>query len=257
MKRNIRKSNKKGNYILEAVITVPVFIMAVMIIISIVPIIGDCERITYDTVDEMTLEAAKSYFRENPVALPQAVTHRIYSEDMDVKSYRIKSYKYLYRDNGIDDLISVSFTSVFSRKNPLGLFSSVVFDGKVVCRGFTGTLHKLRPESAKSEEKDNRTVYIFPQWGMRYHDKDCTYVKSNCRLVYLSQTVKKSYSPCKLCKAKNSYIGTPVFCFSSSGEVYHIAGCRVIDKYYVEVSKGEAEQKGYTPCTKCGGGGDQ
>ena len=48
-----RKNNKKGNYILEAVITMPVFIAAVIALMSIVPIAASCEKIVFAISDEM------------------------------------------------------------------------------------------------------------------------------------------------------------------------------------------------------------
>ena len=247
---------KKGSYIVESVIVVPIFIMAVVMLMSIVPIIAACENVNFATADEMRLECIKTAFRKNPAALPVTVKHRVYSENKNVNSYQTVFYRYLYTAKGIDDLVSLDFHVNFKEKNPLGLFSSVNYKGKITARAFTGTLQKQAPAERQEfeEEKESHIVYIFPEWGKRYHNQSCTYVRSNCQMVYLSQDTKKKYSACKLCQAKTAQAGSPVFCFRASGEVYHLAGCRMIDKYYIEIEREEAESKWYTPCSKCVGG---
>lgn len=249
------KNTKKGSYIVESVIVIPIFIMAVVMLMSIIPIIATCENVNYAVADETHLECIKTAFRKNAAALPAAVKHRIYKENQNLNTYQTSFYRYLYTAKGIDHLISLDFHVNFQEKNPLGLFSSVTYNGKITARAFSGHLQKEAPAEKKEfeEEKESHIVYIFPEWGKRYHNRSCTYVKSNCQMVYLSQDTKKEYTPCKLCEAKDALVGSPVFCFRASGEVYHLSGCRTIDKYYIEIEKEEAEKKGYTPCYKCGG----
>ena len=249
------RNTKRGSYIVEAVIVVPIFIIAVVMLMSIVPIIATCENVNFAAADEMHLECIKTAFRKNPTALPAALKHRIYSENKKINAYRTGFYRYLYTAKGINDLVSLDFHVNFKEKNPLGLFSSVDYHGKITARAFTGNLQKEPPAEKREfeEEKESHIVYIFPEWGKRYHNKSCTYVKSNCQMVYLSQETKRKYAACKLCEAAAAQVGNPVFCFRVSGEVYHLSGCRMIDKYYIEIEKEDAEQKGYRPCSKCGG----
>lgn len=247
-------NNKKGTYILEAVISMPVFIAAVIALMSLVPISAVCENIVFSAVDEMRMESVKTAFRKNPAALPMVCGNRIKQENSKLTSYQTRFYRYLYQDEGIEDLLSLDFSAEFSQKSPAAVFDSVVFDGTVTARAFTGKIHKKPPASQDQSPEDDKIVYIFPEWGMRYHGKSCTYVKANCRMVTLSQDTKKGYAPCKLCNAKSAQIGSPVFCFESSGRVYHLAECRVVERYYIEIKRSEAKAKGYSPCLKCGGG---
>ena len=253
-KESIRMS-RRGSYIVEAAIVVPIFIMAVVMLISIIPIIATCENIVFSVADEMHLEDAKSAFRNNPAAGPLSVKARIGMENSKLTSFHVTGYRYKYQENGISDLISIRFASTFSEKNPLGLFSKVRFNGSLVSRAFTGSYYKDEPKDRSDFEKeqDSEIVYIFPTWGYKYHNKGCTYVRSNCHLVYLSQDVRDKYHACPLCGAKAAGLGTPVFCFESDGEAYHLGNCSSVDKYYVEIEKEDAIRKGYTPCSKCGG----
>lgn len=248
-----RHMNKQGSYIVEAVIVLPIFIAAVIALMSIVPVTASCENMVFATTDEMRLESVKSAFRKNSAALPISALSRIKDENPKAKSCHIVSYQYFYEEHDISDLISLQFRAVFSQNSPAGIFDSVIFDGKVTARAFTGKLHK-EPPCGDGDLADDQTVYIFPEWGMRYHSSTCTYVKAACRLVYLSQNTKREYKPCSLCNASSARIGSPVFCFTASGKAYHTADCRTVDRYYVEISRRNAQEKGYSPCSKCGGG---
>lgn len=245
--------NKRGNYILEAVIVMPVFIAAVTALMSLVPVSATCENMVFAAADEMRLESLKSAFRENPLALPQVLKHRIKEENPKLDSYHTVFYRYLYEEEEIEDLFSLNFRAEFSQKNPAAVFNSVVFSGKVTARAFTGKLHRKPPVPGEDLPEEDKIVYIFPEWGMKHHSKSCTYVKASCQLVYLSQETQKGYAPCSLCNASSAQIGSPVFCFPESGSVYHLSHCRIVERYYVEIKKSDAQAKGYTPCSKCGG----
>ena len=239
---------------MEAVIIVPVFIISVLMLITIIPIMAGCENVTFSVCDELHGESVKSAFRQNPAALPVVLQSRVKSENSRMDSFHIRFYRYLYAEEEIEDLLQVDVRAVFSEKNPIGILSAVTFDGRVRARAFTGKLHKYPPGSSGNEEEDERIVYIFPEWGTKYHGKQCTYVKASCQMVYLSQNIKGSYTPCKLCDAQSARLGSPVFCFQESGRAYHTADCRIVERYYVEIEKGKAEEQDYTPCSKCGGG---
>ena len=104
------------------------------------------------------------------------------------------------------------------------------------------------------KDDDGVTVWIFPRSGERYHDRMCWYIENNPHEVLLDKNIRVRYDPCKLCKPAGCKDGTLVYCFVSSGKVYHIGECTIIDRYVIEVSKEDAEKQGYTPCSKCGGG---
>ena len=227
----------------------PVFIAAVIALLSMIPAFAACENIVFSTVDEMRAESIKSAFRKNPAALPLVLQARLSEENPRTDLCKVTFYQYLYRQQGVTDLIKTDVQASFSANSPAGIFAAITFKGSVKARAFTGHLHKTPPHDGK----DDTIVYIFPAWGMKYHGKSCTYVKANCQMVYLSQDTKKGYAPCSLCNASFARLGSPVFCFTANGRVYHLADCKTVQRYYVEITKGKAEEKGYTPCSKCGG----
>ena len=99
------KNTRKGSYIVEAAIVVPIH-----------------------------REAVQTAFRKNPAALPLSLQHRIKGENSRLSSFQIRFYRYLYTDEGIEDLMQIDMRSVFSEKNPIGLFSSVTYQSQSIYR---------------------------------------------------------------------------------------------------------------------------
>ena len=138
-KKNI-SLNKKGSYIVEATIVVPIFIIAVLMLISIIPIISTCENITYSVTEEMRMEAAKTAFRNNPAAGPIAMGLRVNRENKRLSSFYITGYRYKYRANGM-----ISVTVNFHRllKESSGTFQQCGFQGKLTGRAYTGCIIRI------------------------------------------------------------------------------------------------------------------
>ena len=156
-------------------------------------------------------------------------------------------YKYKYSDNGIDDLIKVSYMAKYQKTAAFGISGKSIFDQDIVCRAFTGTLHKVKTGNGGD------TVYIFPERGEKYHDENCTFLASNYRLTYLTAENKKKYHPCPLCDSDKAEPGDQVLIFPEYGSAYHLPGCKSVKKYYVSTTRDDAESRGYGRCSKCGG----
>lgn len=245
----IRKLDKRGSYLVEAALTIPIFILSVIMLLSSLPVLSTAENTVFAMADEMRLESLKSGIRQNSYVLPVKIKGRVTLENKN-QTFKITSYRYLYEQEQIQDLITVQYKQICQGYDLLNLFQPATFRGELTCRAFTGTLHKTAPSSSQGKAQ---WVYIFPEWGTKYHDKTCTYITGNCEMVYLTKGIKQDYQPCNLCNAKSVQVGSPVFCFFRYGEAYHVGSCRLVNRYYVEVEKSKAKSQGYTPCSKCGG----
>ena len=56
-----------------------------------------------------------------------------------------------------------------------------------------------------------------------------------------------------MCLSDDIPEGSLVFCFGSDGTAYHRGTCRTIDRKSVAIDRSEAVERGYAPCSKCGG----
>lgn len=250
-----KTKRKRGNYLVEASMVLPIFIISVIMLISIIPTISQIENIIFSAVDEQRLENVKSVYRSNRMALPVATTFRGNQENKRVKNMFSYNLKYKFSKGDYDNLIEQRLEATFKENTPIGVFNKIVFSGKILSRSFSGTTRELNSADRTSfeEERDSSLVYIFPDQGERYHNGGCRILKNNSHLELLSRDIRKQYKPCKLCGSKDVELGSPVYCFEHDGYAYHKGNCKSIEKYYVEIEKSIAEKRGYTPCEICGG----
>ena len=249
-----RFRNRKGSFLVESAVVVPAFIIAAMMLISIIPVIADCESVAYSAAEELRLEMIRSAAGGRGAALPAAVQIRAAADNRNAADLRITRYRHRYTDKNIDDLIQIRFRTGFQMKNPLGMYSGIRFSGVLTGRAYTGTYYK-----GGTGEEDTRKVCIFPDRGNCYHNDtctQCTHVRAACRQQYLTPEIQRRYRPCPNCDAKHAKTGTPVFVFQSYGDAYHTGGCRSVKRYYRVVTASEAKRDGYRACSKCGGGLD-
>ena len=241
--------NKRGMYIVEASIILPLFICSMVMVISIIPLISTCENIVYSVADEMRLEAGKAGVGIRPVLLPAAAAGRVRSENSGISTFSVSSYRTGVTRNGIDDLMCLSFRARLGGGSSLIAVNGITFNGNLVSRAFTGSVHTV------SGATDESVVYIFPQDGVRFHSRGCRYLEAHCHMTVLSQNLMERYHACPLCGAAAAHIGDTVFYFERAGEAYHKPGCRQVEreKYYTETTRSSAERAGYTPCSVCSG----
>lgn len=239
--------NKKGTYILEATIIFPVFVAALSIMISIIPLIAACENIVFSVADEIRLDAVEAAFIKEKISFPVLVTARVRQENKRLSNFRVTGYKRLYRANEIDDLIFATFKAGFDSRITLIPVGTASFEGALMARAYTGTTHEVTDD-------DGKIVYIFPERGTKYHAAGCRHLESHCRLTILTSEIKTKYRECPLCDP-GSITGVNVFVFESAGEAYHKASCRSVEKekYYIETTRGSAKESGYSACSVCGG----
>jgi len=198
-----------------------------------------------------------------PSAAAQRVSDRIESESRgEARNINTKAFPFLV--SGVSrggsvftDLIAMSVTFDTPIKLPRVFLSEVQGERTALCRAFVGMSQggNAMPFDDMERGDSGGTVWVFPRAGERYHGEHCSYIKNNPREVLLDRNIRNKYSPCKLCKPADRRDGTLVYCFETSGKAYHIGECTIVDRYVIEISREDAVKQGYTPCSKCGGGG--
>lgn len=249
-------TDRRGYITLEAAVILPIFILAVLSLGYYIKIFGIMENVTYSMMEETARVASKAYVRE---AVPLFVTrlkNRIKSEAPETKNLKITRVRYKYSDGDMDQLISATAEYEADNRLPAGFAHTAELTSRVKCRGFTGMRKMSEPMSFDEMESAGiwDPVWIFPSDGERYHGETCTYVKANAREMVLTGDLKKRFSPCSKCGASDTPVGSYVYCFMENGTVYHKEKCRQITRYTIEINRDEAIDKGYVPCSKCGGG---
>ena len=248
-----RLTNKKGSYLVEAVMTLPLFLIAVMVMSSVILMYACIEDCNFVAASEIRRGAAEAAIADTSVVVPYRVR-----KEIEVNSSRIKSVRQtdsLCRGSrwGIDELIAFDYRIVLHSPNPLGIKAEAGYDLSLVTRAYTG---RERDESSMSAEEfmdDAEAVFIFPKRGERYHSEGCGFLKAASRSAALTPEIKRKYRSCPLCRSGSAEQGTLIYYFPSAGEDYHLPGCASLQRNYIELDKTTAIERGYTPCSKCGG----
>jgi len=249
-------TDKKGQVIVEAAVFLPVFILAVISIMYYINVFAAAENAAYSAIEETARLASKAGIVKTAPGFPSVLRNRIQSDNMSVEDVKIRGFRYLYRDGDLDSIITVKAGYDMELQLPMGFDHKIELTVGVKCRGFTGRRIIGTPMTFEEMESEGawEPVWIFPMSGEKYHKEICTYVKVNAREMVLTENLKNKYGPCSVCDASGIPYGSYVYCFVENGEVYHRSDCRQINRYTIEMNKSDAIDKGYTPCSKCGGG---
>lgn len=196
--------NRRGSYIIEAAICLPVLILSITALILIIRIMGICENICFSTAEDIVKMDLEAYKYRDSVSLCKKTENRIKEENP--VAFRVTRFKYLYSSSGMTDLIAFEGRADFNVVNAVGINGKINFEEKLLTRGFTGTLNigESLDETEFNDDKPTYEVVIFPKYGNRYHRKTCKYVTEIYKNEYKQEmekeeATKKRYSPCRIC----------------------------------------------------------
>lgn len=201
--------SRRGSYIVEAAMSLPLFILCIVALALVIRIIAVCENIGFVSAAEIKEIDLTAYKVEGTYPLAKTMLKEsVLAENPKLTNFKITKFRYRYSSKDIDDLIGVQSEAVFRVENPVGIHGKISFTQGILTRAFTGTLQDAEP-LPESEFKCNAKslrVVIFPKYGERYHVKSCYYVKRYDEgEAYKLEMEKddaaaKGYTPCKVCR---------------------------------------------------------
>lgn len=245
--------NKRGSYIVEATICLPIFIAAVVTLLSIILMFSCIEDAEFIMATELRRASAEAIYTNTSPLLPARVYGRV-NVHSQVELLTPTEYQYRASRWGNDELILLAFDMRLNSRNPIGIASSARYRLSGITRAYVGKVRNV-PAMSREEfaETGDETTFIFPKAGEKHHKQQCTYVIAACRSTILSPSIRRRYSSCAVCRSKSAANGSLVYVFPNEGEAFHLPSCETLDRNYVEVMKRTARQRGYTACSKCGG----
>jgi hypothetical protein len=264
-------SSKRGSATVEAAIFLPVFFLAMLSVILLIRLVGVEENMMQLITKEAVHTEKEAYLTQLPV-IPDTIganfaegaaagalmilNLRENAQSLPIEKIRCSYYRYLYEKEGTAGLIfaDIEYKSVIPF--PSGFRRTLNFEKKLLFRGFIGSIGNSSPMEFSEMEKDEPSdlVYVFPRAGERYHAQNCSVITTYAHEAYLTNSMLKNYSSCKLCDPNKSMLGSKVYYFPKGGRAFHRKTCSLVERYVVEMDRQEAMKKGYTPCRICGGG---
>ena len=159
------------------------------------------------------------------------------------------------RFDGIDDMEKLSTTYSTDIKMPLSPVDNILLNNTFIIRKWDGIYHEVNPMGfdVMTQDVKGAQVWVFPRDGEKYHHKDCRYVKVFTEEVAMSREISDIYYPCPSCIKTKPANGSKVYIFEY-GYSYHLKVCPAVARQTVCMDVTDAELKGYSPCSVCGGG---
>ena len=176
----------------EAALTLPVFILVFVALALVINIIAACENVVFEEcriIHRLDLNAPEIF--PNPGS----------------SEYKVEDFDYMYSERGIDDLISIRARADFRVEYPFDILGKIDFRMDVLSRAFTGAERHsgTLDETAFQDGSGSKKVVIFPKYGIRYHSLGCRYATQE----YEGEEIKlemeqkdaelKGYTPCLIC----------------------------------------------------------
>ena len=248
------RRSTRGSYTLEAALILPVLILAMLTMGYFIKVEGTWENVINGVGDELHVAAMKGYDGISGTPSGTSLKKRVMEENPDLDELSISRS---FLGNGLEEGVhAYRIRAGISLAMPMGLGRDHKLEAGLKYRSFIGKRSDgtgMGREALRTDA-DARPVVIFPQMGERYHSASCTYVKASVEKTVLTGELKRKYGACGLCDSGKLPDGSIVFCYGNDGTAYHRGSCRSINRQTVTVDRSEAIEKGYTPCSKCGGG---
>lgn len=246
-------TNKRGSYILEASIVLPIFLVAVIVMCSIILMYQTIENANFILGTELRRGAAEAIYTDSSILIPPRIETRIKGNGSRVSKLTIADYSYRANRLEQDELIAIKYIMQMKADNPFDLATEANYELSLVTRAYVGKERELDSMSIEEMLADGSAVYIFPKRGEKYHSQGCSFLKAASVSSPLTKTIKSKYDACPVCHSSKAMLGALIYYFPQDGESYHLPGCPTLERNYIELEKRVAVKRGYTACSKCGG----
>lgn len=239
---------------MEAAISLPVFIIAVMVMSSVILMYACIEDCNFIAANELRRAAAEAAVADTSVAVPYRLKKEITSRHSQIRAADLTDAGIRTERWGVDELIAVRYRLTLGAPNPLGIKASAHYDLSLVTRAYVGRERNVgRMTEDDLMDNDSVPVFVFPKRGEKYHSKGCGFLRAASRSGILSQSVRKKYRSCPLCRSGKAGNGSLIYYFPAAGEDYHLPGCTCLQRNFIEIDMQTALERGYTACSICGG----
>ena len=256
----MRIKNKSGFLIVDAACCLPVFLIAIGILLSLIAQCG-IEETTQYALAQSARCSARAYIAGEEsetcsligstafMAHWKGLLYREWANmqpETHVRHLHFGEEVFLSDQNISIDCIARAAVEV-ENKIPRSTVKNPVSTKKIVFRPFVG-------ESLQRTPYDMSRVYVFPKSGERYHTRSCYILQGGGVELLLTEKVRAEKEPCRICNPQKLPNGASIYVVQFESGIYHRQSCPTITKDYVCMSRSEAIAQGYTPCHICGGG---
>ncbi len=249
------KRHKRGSIIVDAAVCLPLFIMAVSVLMMLIAQTG-MEETIFSAVAKgsESFRTAHAAFSEDDRACAAGSAAFLASYGMFIRDewpdggnagIAWVSEDVRAEEEAIADHVMRADSS-FRNRLPFSLFTDD--PGVALCLVFRPFCGESFTSGADSGDE---YVYVFPKRGERYHYEGCRILQEDASRRILTASFRRYARPCTNCDPQELPDGAAVYVFASEGSAYHRKSCAAVTKAYEKVKKSEAVAAGYTACYYC------
>lgn len=199
--------NRRGSYLVEAMMTLPICILAITAFALVIRIAAVCETIGFVTSKELKEAALQTSSVITTVSLCRDIETDVKDQCSEVAVFGIKDLDYLHKAGSMDDLIGIASEAVFTVDNPAGIHGKIVFSHDLLARAFSGTRQDASPLDAASfmQGGSAQPVLVYLEYGEKFHKSSCSIVQrekengNEGSEMDRQDAERKGYSACMLC----------------------------------------------------------
>ncbi|MBQ9016066.1 MAG: hypothetical protein IJ109_08085 [Firmicutes bacterium] len=249
------KHSTRGYYTIEAAMLLPLVLLMILALGYYTKAQGTWENAFHCAADESCVASAMSWDGVSGYTAGMRIRRRLAKAGDGLSGFELRNALYDYSDGTADHLTSFELEASSDLRLPAGFSRTFRFSSRIKYRGFVGQVYRGEPLGTEGLENGlpEDPVWIFPQSGKRYHTSSCTYVKAAVHSEVLTSRIRYGYGTCSTCHSETIPSGSIVYCFEGEDTAYHRSSCRTIQRHTAVIDRTEAIEKGYTPCSKCGG----
>ncbi len=254
-KRSRKGSCRRGYYTLEAAMLLPLVLMMILALGYFTRSEGAWENAFHCAIDESIRSAAMACDGVSAETAGLRIERRIRNDVTGLANADVRGFICGFRDVTADDLSAYSLEAASDLSLPAGFGRTLEHRTRVKYRNFTGRNYGGEPLGTDGLQNGlpEDPVWIFPQSGEKYHTQTCTYVRATVHSEILNARIRSEYAPCSTCHSEELPAGSIVYCFEGDRTAYHRSSCRTILRHTTVIDRTEAIEKGYQPCSRCGG----
>ncbi len=244
-----RVGERRGSMMVEGCVFLPVMIVASVCLVF---LIKSCwiQIIAVNAIyDQIHVHSAAADSLGN-----EDIADALKYNGLDESNVTVNS-KEVYGYSDIPGLEKLSTTYATDIRMPLSPVDNIFLNNTFIIRKWDGIYHDVNPMGfdVMTHDVKGSQVWVFPRDGEKYHHKDCRYVKVFTEEVVMSREISDIYYPCPSCIKTRPENGSKVYIFEY-GYSYHLKECSAVARQTICMDVADAELKGYSPCSVCGGG---
>ena len=203
----LQKNNRKGSYLVEATLTLPVMILGAVALALIINMIAVCETIGFLTSWQMKEHLIFSNITLNTVSLCTSLEKAVQEECPQVTDFHIKAVRGSFQSGNVYDLMSITTETSFQISSGVGIGGQTVFEEKLMARAFTGARQDASPlePAAFTQGGGALDVVIYPKYGERFHKLSCAIVQQQKEDGNMGWTMdveearRQGFTACQIC----------------------------------------------------------